>query len=313
MTMMKRLSQRLDDLSARVDRPSGASTPSHGYDGSSSVSTTDRVTAEQSSMIYRPTGGRSWADIPAEETLTDYTMPLVWDDELEDPSFPRLQVSESTAKAFKVAFGCPMPNQARLQVRKPFPFADMEATQCPKMDPVAKQLLQKEQKQADAALAKLQMLVVDAVAPLVHIVEEAAKGTLNGEKASEVAKAAISLLGNASAHISRERRKKVITSLNKRFHPLAEEEDIFEGAAPLLLGKTFEAKMKEHLESLKCLGVDTSTRPDRGQDFRRSRPFPPQGGGNNAQRGGRNYGNRRRFHPYQGKGRENFQRKNKPQ
>ena len=183
MTMMERLSQRLDDLSARVDRSSGASTPTHGHDGSSSASTTDRrLTAEQSSTIYRPTGGRCWADIPAEETLTDYAMPLVWDDELEDPSRPRLQVSESTAKALKMAFGRPMPNQARLQVRKPFPFPDVEATRCPKLDPVAKQLLQKEQKQADSALAKLQTLVVDAVAPLVHIVEEAAKGTLNGKR-----------------------------------------------------------------------------------------------------------------------------------
>ena len=38
----------------------------------------------------------------------------------------------------------------------------------PKVDPVAKQLFQWEQKQADGAMAKLQTLLLDAVAPLVH-------------------------------------------------------------------------------------------------------------------------------------------------
>ena len=53
-----------------------------------------------------------------------------------------------------------------------------------------------------------------------------------GEQAAEAAKAALSLLGNATAQISRERRKKVILSLNKKVHPLAEDEDTFAEAAP---------------------------------------------------------------------------------
>ena len=50
-------------------------------------------------------------------------------------------------------------------------------------------------------LARLQTLVLDAVAPQVHILEEACRGTLSGEAAAEAAKAA---LGNASANSSRE-------------------------------------------------------------------------------------------------------------
>ena len=105
----------------------------------------------------------------------------------------------------------------------------MEATRCPKLDPVAKQLFQREQKQADTSLAKLQTIVLDAVAPLVHIVNEAQQGTLSVEQMVEAAKTALSLLGNASAHVSRERRKKAILSLNKKLHPLVEEEDVCRG------------------------------------------------------------------------------------
>ena len=126
---------------------------------------------------------------------------------------------------------------------------------CSKLDLVAKKLLQKEAKDADAGLARLQTLVLDTLAPLVDIVEEAQRGSLTVEKAAESAKAAITLLGNVSAHISSERRKKAVKCLSSKVRPLAEDEDIFVGAAPLLLGTLFETKMKAHLESLKCLSL----------------------------------------------------------
>ena len=118
--------------------------------------------------------------------------------------------------------------------------------------------LQKEQKQAGASLAQLQTFILDALAPLVHIVEETQKGAMLGDQAVDAAKTALSLLGNASAHVSRERRKKVILPLNKKVHPLAEEEEVFAEAA------VFEEKMKAHLESLQCL----SSSRERCQDFR---------------------------------------------
>ena len=147
---------------------------------------------------------------------------------------------------------------------------------------------------------------MDAVAPLVHVVEEANKVTLSTEQAAEAAKAAIALLGNASAHMSRERRRKVIMGLNKRVHPLADEEDIFEEAAPLLLGKVFESKMKSHLENLKFLAAyPPRDRENQNQSFRRGHPhYQPRGGGR-PRRGG-NHRNRR-FQPYSKQGKENYQ------
>ena len=61
------------------------------------------------------------------------------------------------------------------------------------------------------------------------------------------------LLGNASAQMAKERRKTVTKDLNKDLMSLAEDPEMFEEAAPLLFGASFETKMKEHLESFKCL------------------------------------------------------------
>ena len=115
-------------------------------------------------------------------------------------------------------------------------------------------------------MPKLQTLLLDAVTPLVHIVEEAGRDILTADQVAKATKSAIPRLGNAFAHMSQERQKKVISCLNKRVHPLAEDEDIFADAAPLLLGKAFETKIKDHLESLKCLGGPT--RPEKeGRNF----------------------------------------------
>ena len=84
----------------------------------------------------------------------------------------------------------------------------------------------------------------------------------------EAAKAAISLVGNASAQITKEVWRKAIKGLNKEVHPLAEEEEILEEAALLLLGQIFKSKMKSHLESLKCLAANSQRDKDR-QSFQR--------------------------------------------
>ena len=85
---------------------------------------------------------------------------------------------------------------------------------------------------------------------MVFIPEEVQKGSLTPQSAAEAAKAALMLLGNASAQMAKERRKKVTKDLNKDLITLAEDPEMFEEAAPLLFGASFEKKMKDHLESL---------------------------------------------------------------
>ena len=93
----------------------------------------------------------------------------------------------------------------------------IEDTKCPKLDTVVKQNLSKDVKDSDVNVAKLQTLMLDAVAPLVHILEEAQRGTLTLKTATEAAGTAFALLGNASAHVTCDRRKRVLrdVALNK--------------------------------------------------------------------------------------------------
>ena len=87
------------------------------------------------------------------------------------------------------------------------------------------------------------------IEPWVFILEEAQKGTLTSQSATEAAKAALMLLGNASAQMAMERQKKVTKDLHKDLMLLTEDPEMFEEVAPLLFGASFEKKMKDHLES----------------------------------------------------------------
>ena len=113
--------------------------------------------------------------------------------------------------------------------------------------------MSKNMKDGDSTAAKIQTLMLDAVAPLVHILEEGQKGTLTPEVAIKASKVTLGLLGNASAHQSKERQKNVLKDMNRDVMSLAEEEDQFKDAAPLLFGDGLEKKMKEHMDVVRCI------------------------------------------------------------
>lgn len=136
----------------------------------------------------------------------DYAAPLPWAE--AEPSQSQREVSENTERLLKQSFTRPLSNQVRLQVRKPYSFPAVPDTRCPKLDAVAKQLLGKEAKEVDTSLARLQAFVLDTLAPMLEIAEEAQKGSLSVEKAGEGARAAIALLGNASCQMAKEGEKR---------------------------------------------------------------------------------------------------------
>ena len=92
-----------------------------------------------------------------------------------------------------------------------------------------------------------------------------------------------------------------LKDMNKDVMPLAEEDDQFQGAAPLLFGEGFEKKMKEHVNAVRCLRkLEKPTE----LHFRRGRPHGAgyhRGGGSNRGRGGHRYN--------RSNGKENFQKK----
>ena len=113
------------------------------------------------------------------------------------------------------------------------------ATTCPNLDKIIKARLSPAAKLRDRQLVKQQALSLDAVGPISFILEEAAKDQLNQKLAIEAAQTALKLLGNASMHASRERRKNALQNINLQLADLVEDDAIYRTAAPSLFGNGF--------------------------------------------------------------------------
>ena len=91
----------------------------------------------------------------------------------------------------------------------------MTATKVPVLDAYMKPEVSQNIKTADKELGTIQSAVLDAMAPLTSIVEADARGDkVTHKQAVNAAKAAIELVGNASARINHHRRTK-IKKINK--------------------------------------------------------------------------------------------------
>ena len=121
----------------------------------------------------------------------------------------------------------------------------------PKLDSTLKAEVPKTCKDADRPLCRMQTLLLDAVGPLSSLLELHNSGRLTVEAAVEATTQALRFLGNSSAKISAERRKRVAG--HKDLHPLVEESNRFTSVAPYLFGKDFEKATKEHIDSVKSL------------------------------------------------------------
>ena len=130
-------------------------------------------------------------------------------------------------------------------------------TKCPKLDTTLRPQVPKEGKDAERALSHLQTFSLDTIGPLASLLEQKQAGRLTAESAADAATQALRFLGNAHAHISAERRKRIVSYFNADLRPLIEDADRFQSATPLLFGKDFEKSAKEHVDyvrSLKKLG-----------------------------------------------------------
>ena len=91
----------------------------------------------------------------------------------------------------------------------------------PKLD---KQEISLATKSADKEMAKIQTLVLDAVAPLTALLEtEASEEDPSQEEVLAATSTALELLGNANARISCPRREKVTQELNKALSTTGQE------------------------------------------------------------------------------------------
>ena len=210
-----------------------------------------------------------------------------WDERNEASSSAKLSESSKSAVAF--SFTKPLINEERKRLRKMFPTPDLPETKCPRLDSVFKSTaVKKEAKDMDGEFARLQTFIHDPAAPMLAMLKDIEQDgeELSTEQFKAALTTAIQLLGNASAQVSRLRRRKILKAINPEIQDLADE-DIFSEAAPYLFGKDFEPKMKNRAESLKLLSA--SKPPQNKQFFRSSRPTAPQRGGGSTNRGGKSW------------------------
>ena len=106
-------------------------------------------------------------------------------------------------------------------------------------------LIPKSAKSHDKFLSKLQRYTLDAMGPLVWLLDQFQQGNEIDPKVGKGAiKSSLNLLGNASAHFNVEQRKAIMKHLNKDLKPMAEGE--FPDRDAKLFGDDFGKKGKEY-------------------------------------------------------------------
>lgn len=256
------------------------------------------VPVPSSRRVAEPTPSTShWAD--RRDSGLDRSIPP-WpnsdseedDSENEEPS--TLELSESNKDLVRSSFALALSNTERRKIRGAFKVPEgLDHTRCPKLDAIFKSSLAKsEAKNNDGEMAKIQALLLDPAIPMLNLLHQL---DTNPEYSIDHARQdvidSVRLLGNASAQISRTRRKKVLKTLNSDLLDLAEEDELFKEAAPNLFGEGFEKRMRERAESVKLLSkVSKPTKPpDKPNQFFRKGRFtgPPRGSGQS--RGGKTF------------------------
>ena len=236
-----------------------------------------------------------WVDRSMSETFEEYPI-MGWepiDDELRGETCPIHKVSESTDQFLKEAFTKTLPNVARLQTKKVYGLPKNEESRCPKLDPLVKRRMSKNNKAQDTELSKIQALGLDAIGPLAFLLEEASKeGTTSIPKqvVAEATRTALRLMGSATSHVSTLRRRKILQDLNPDLQDLVERDDVFKSSAPLLFGEGFEVKAKAYTEGRRALSTASSFK--RKVDFREHRLSYGQ------RRGGGHFRQNGRYQPY---------------
>ena len=244
--MMEGFSQKLNELTSKVESTDGATGSGTSTEVPPSPTPSSASTSRTDNSSHFP---MPWADRHLDEPLN--LPPVQWpDDEESETAGNLVEVSLETTSFLQSCFGKPLNNSARQGLHKTVGVPRVDATKCPKLDRVVKGSVSKETKDADTTLAKMQTLVLDAVTPLVHILESAKNGKLNNDTSEKASKLALRLLANASAHITKEKRKNVLKDLNRDLLTLVEDEERFANVAPMLFGDGFEKTMKEHVEAM---------------------------------------------------------------
>ncbi len=122
-------------------------------------------------------------------------------------------------------------NSTRREIRGRYPVPETDLTRTPKLDEIftaAESKFQKhgEAKNTEKGLLHIIACTLDVVRPLVDIIEGVNRGQLTPADVKERAIDALSLLGNAVAHTSQIRRKRILKVCNPDIASLAENKEL---------------------------------------------------------------------------------------
>lgn len=190
------------------------------------------------------------------------------DEEEVQPAAKRKFVPTEEVKKFLDAVSLkPLKNEKRKTTMNRYPVPACDPAHPPVLDESVASLVPKSAKTYDSFLSKLQRFTLDAMGPLTWLLDEKEQG--REVDVDSAVRASLTLLGNASAHFSVERRRSMLKHLNKDLKPLAEAE--FPNRGAHLFGEDIGKRAKKMAENVSALkGLQTKRgRFSGGGDFNR--------------------------------------------
>ena len=313
------VNKRVDDLTSERTRSRTPSPRRKGTERPATAKGSEETESSRSRTSRSKKLPSSWAD------RTD----RVWDlSPLHDSDFLKsdgeeeqegektqvnnLTLSEETSKNWGKAVSSTMDNSTRKELRNKYPVPETDTTRVPKLDEIFTSSESKFQKNTEAKAVEKDLLhisacTLDVARPLLTLVEGLLSGGITAEDVLTHANDALTLLGNSVATNSKIRRKRVLKVCNPDIASLADDQELFSNAPPMLFGEGFETKIKDRAEALKILHKGqqpSSTQSHSGGRqrpfFRANRPFNPQRGGGYQGRGRSHFnsGYQSRYIPY---------------
>ena len=171
-----------------------------------------------------------------------------------------------------------VPNSVRRKARGRYPLPNVAATRTLQLHAYIKSEIPHQVKSADKDLAKIQTFVLDALAPLVSILDLNNKYHRHSfQDTIDAISPAVELIGNTNARISCLRHEKVTLSLNKTLLPLCQEDGNFKSAATALFGPEFARMSKEHIDQVRAMWSGVPSGPSK-QFFDLPHPQKSRGG-----------------------------------
>ena len=241
-----------------------AGRPGTSESASTSSRGTKRSRTEQPPSDWSPSEEEDEIDPHLSESERHDLLSDSSDSESEDDEPPQKKAryvpSEETGKFLKSLVDKPLKNEKRKSKANKFPLPACDPAHPPKLDDSLTCLIPKAARSNDRFLSKLQQFCMDGMGPLIFLYEQLQKNEPpDADTLKAAVKCSLSLMANASAHFTVERRKSIMKHLNNDLKPLAEAQ--YPERGPFLFGEGFGAKAKATADSIKALkGIQSQKR-----------------------------------------------------